>query len=34
MSAAALTAVALPLLLARLLPLLNRRRDTFDDPVS
>jgi hypothetical protein len=33
MSAAALTAVALPLLLARLLPLLNRRRDTFDDPV-
>ena len=34
MSAAALTAVALPLLLARLLTLLNRRRDTFDDPVS
>jgi hypothetical protein len=33
MSAAALTGVALPLLLARLLPLLNRRRGTFDDPV-
>jgi hypothetical protein len=33
MSAAALTGVALPLLLARLLPLLNRRRDTLDDPV-
>jgi hypothetical protein len=33
-SAAALTAVVLPLLLARLLPLLSRRRDTFDDPVS
>jgi len=34
MSAAALTGVALPLLLARLLPLLNRGRGTFDDPVS
>ena len=34
MSAAALTAVALPLSLSRLLPLLNRRRETFDDPVS
>jgi hypothetical protein len=33
MSAAALTGLALPLLLARLLPLLNRRRDTFDDAV-
>jgi hypothetical protein len=33
MSAAALTGVTLPLLLARLLPLLNRRRDTFDDAV-
>jgi len=26
--------VALPLSLSRLLPLLNRRRETFDDPVS
>lgn len=33
MSAAALTGVALPLLLARLLLPLNRRRDTFDNPV-